>query len=268
MRNVMKIAPTESSFETVREEVRRRYGATALGKSACADDCCTSTEATDLGYSAQDAAAAPEAANLGLGCGNPLAIASLKEGQVVLDLGSGAGFDCFLAARAVGKSGKVIGVDMTHEMLSRARENAQKNGFTNVEFRLGEIEALPVADNSVDVIISNCVINLSPEKQRVFNEAFRVLKSGGRLAVADMVATAPLPDHIKADWAAYTGCMAGASQIAELERSLQASGFKDIKIAPKDSSRSFIREWLPGKRIEDYLVSAAIEAVKPTPALG
>jgi arsenite methyltransferase len=268
MRNVMKIAPTESSFETVREEVRRRYGATALGKSACADDCCTSTEATDLGYSAQDAAAAPEAANLGLGCGNPLAIASLKEGQVVLDLGSGAGFDCFLAAGAVGKSGKVIGVDMTHEMLSRARENAQKNGFTNVEFRLGEIEALPVADNSVDVIISNCVINLSPEKQRVFNEAFRVLKSGGRLAVADMVATAPLPDHIKADWAAYTGCMAGASQIAELERSLQASGFKDIKIAPKDSSRSFIREWLPGKRIEDYLVSAAIEAVKPTPALG
>ena len=158
----MKIAPTESSSETVREEVRRRYGASASGESTCADDCCTSTDATDLGYSAEDSAAAPEAANLGLGCGNPLAIASLKEGQVVLDLGSGAGFDCFLAARAVGKSGRVIGVDMTHEMLSKARENAQKNGFTNVEFRLGEIEALPVADNSVDVIISNCVINLSP----------------------------------------------------------------------------------------------------------
>ena len=152
---------------------------------------------------------------------------------------------------------------MTHEMLSKARENAQKNGFTNVEFRLGEIEALPVADNSVDVIISNCVINLSPEKQRVFNEAFRVLKSGGRLAVADVVATAPLPEDIKADWAAYTGCMAGASQIAQLERMLQVSGFKDMKIAPKDSSRSFMREWLPGKRIEDYLVSATIEAVKP-----
>jgi arsenite methyltransferase len=263
MPNVMKIAPTESSSETVREQVRRRYGASASGKSACVDDCCTSTDATDLGYSPQDAAAAPQAANLGLGCGNPLAIASLKEGQVVLDLGSGAGFDCFLAARAVGKSGRVIGVDMTHEMLSKARENAQKNGFTNVEFRLGEIEALPVADNSVDVIISNCVINLSPEKQRVFNEAFRVLKSGGRLAVADIVATAPIPDDIKADWAAYTGCMAGASQIAELERMLQASGFKDMKIAPKDSSRSFIREWLPGKRIEEYLVSATIEAVKP-----
>jgi arsenite methyltransferase len=263
MLRTMKIAPAEASSEIVREKVRRRYGASASGKSSCADDCCASTEVTNLGYSAEDASAAPEAANLGLGCGNPLAIASLKNGQVVLDLGSGAGFDCFLAARAVGKTGRVIGVDMTHEMLSKARENAQKNGFTNVEFRLGEIEALPVADNSVDVIISNCVINLSPEKQRVFNEAFRVLKPGGRLAVADMVATAPLPDDIKADWAAYTGCMAGASQITELERMLQASGFKHIKIAPKDSSRSFIREWLPGKKIEDYLVSATIEAVKP-----
>jgi ubiquinone/menaquinone biosynthesis C-methylase UbiE len=259
----MKIAPVEASSEIVREKVRRRYGASASGNSSCAEDCCGSTDVTNLGYSAEDASAAPEAANLGLGCGNPLAIASLKNGQVVLDLGSGAGFDCFLAARAVGKTGRIIGVDMTHEMLSKARENAQKNGFTNVEFRLGEIEALPVADNSVDVIISNCVINLSPEKQRVFNEAFRVLKAGGRLAVADMVATAPLPDDIKADWAAYTGCIAGASQITELERMLQASGFKHIKIAAKDSSRSFIREWLPARRIEDNLVSATIEAVKP-----
>ena len=259
----MKARPAESPSETVREEVRRRYGATATGESSGADECCTSTKAVDLGYSAQDTATAPEAANLGLGCGNPLAIASLREGQVVLDLGSGAGFDCFLAARTVGASGKVIGVDMTHEMLSKARENAQKNGFTNVEFRLGEIEALPVADNSVDVIISNCVINLSPEKQRVFDEAFRVLKPNGRLAVADMVATAPLPDEVKADWAAYTGCMAGASQIGDLEQMLEQAGFENIKIAPKDASRSFIREWLPGKRIEDYLVSATIEAVKP-----
>ena len=263
MRKVMEIPPSKSPTTTVREKVRRRYGATASEKSLCAENCCTSTNATELGYSAEDTAAAPEAANLGLGCGNPLAIASLKNGDVVLDLGSGAGFDCFLAARAVGKTGRVIGVDMTHEMLSKARENAQKNGFTNVEFRLGEIEALPVADNSVDVIISNCVINLSPEKQRVFNEAFRVLRSGGRLAVADMVATALLPDDIKADWAAYTGCMSGASQITELERMLQAAGFTDIKIAPKGSSRSFIREWLPGKKIEEYLVSATIEAVKP-----
>jgi arsenite methyltransferase len=263
MHKVTEIPPSESPSATVREEVRRRYGATASGKSPCVDSCCTSTDATDLGYSAEDTAAAPEAANLGLGCGNPLAITSLTEGQVVLDLGSGAGFDCFLAARAVGKTGRVIGVDMTHEMLGKARENSQKNGFANVEFRLGEIEALPLADNSVDVIISNCVINLSPEKQRVFNEAFRVLKPGGRLAVADMVATALLPDDIKADWAAYTGCMSGASQITELERMLRASGFKNIKIAPKDSSRSFIREWLPGKQIEDYLVSATIQAVKP-----
>ena len=264
----MKTKPAESSSETIREEVRRRYGATARGEtSSCSDTCCTSTSADALGYSAEESAIAPEVANLGLGCGNPLAIAALRPGQVVLDLGSGAGFDCFLAARAVGPSGKVIGVDMTHEMLSKARENAQKNGFTNVEFRLGEIEALPVADNSIDVIISNCVINLSPEKQRVFDEAFRVLKPGGRLAVADTVATAPLSDEVKSDWAAYTGCMAGASQLADLQRMLEASGFENIKIAPKDSSRSFIREWLPGKHVEDYLVSATMEAVKPTLSL-
>lgn len=260
----MSTTVTESSSETIREEVRKRYGATARGESSgCGDECCTATAATELGYSKEDKAGAPEAADLGLGCGNPIAIASLKEGQVVLDLGSGAGFDCFLAAGAVGSTGRVIGVDMTHEMLAKARENARKGGFANVEFRLGEIEALPVADNSVDVIISNCVINLSPEKPRVFRESFRVLKSGGRLAIADMVATAPLPNDVKADWSAYTGCMAGASQIAELETMLRDAGFSDIRIAPKDTSRSFIREWLPGSRIEDYLVSATIEAVKP-----
>jgi SAM-dependent methyltransferase len=152
---------------------------------------------------------------------------------------------------------------MTHEMLAKARENAKKNGFSNVEFRLGEIEALPVADESVDVVISNCVINLSPEKPRVFREAYRVLKRGGQLAVADIVATATLPDEVKGDWGAYTGCMAGASRISEVEQMLQEAGFEKIKIAPKDTSRSFIREWLPGKQIEDYLVSATIEAVKP-----
>jgi arsenite methyltransferase len=261
----MEINVIESSSETIRDKVRERYGATARGESAsCGDGCCTSTKADALGYSPEESAIAPEAANLGLGCGNPLAIASLQLGQIVLDLGSGAGFDCFLAARAVGPSGSVIGVDMTHDMLAKARENAKKNGFSNVEFRLGEIEALPVADETVDVIISNCVINLSPEKKRVFTEAYRVLKPGGRLAVADMVATATLPDEIRTDWAAYTGCIAGASQISEIEDILRNAGFDKIKIAPKDSSRAFIREWLPGKRIEDYLVSATIEAVKPT----
>jgi arsenite methyltransferase len=259
----MKTKLAESSSETIREEVRQRYGAAARGESSCADDCCTSTSSDALGYAAEDSAFAPEAANLGLGCGNPLAIASLERGQTVLDLGSGAGFDCFLAARAVGPTGKVIGVDMTPEMLTKARENAKRNGFDNVEFRLGEIEALPVADESVDVIISNCVINLSPQKERVFREAFRVLRTGGRLAVADIVATAPLPEEVKGDWAAYTGCMAGATEIDELEKMLVSAGFDRIKVAPKDASRSFIREWLPGKRIEEYLVSATIEATKP-----
>lgn len=260
----MRTTVIGSSSETIREEVRKRYGLTARGESSgYGDECCTSTAASELGYSEEDKAAAPEAADLGLGCGNPLAIASLKEGQVVLDLGSGAGFDCFLAARAVGASGRVIGVDMTHDMLAKARENARKNGVMNVEFRLGEIEALPVADNSVDVIISNCVINLSPEKLRVLREGFRVLRRGGRLAIADMVATAPLPDDVKGDWSAYTGCMAGAPQIIELEAMLREAGFDQIKIAPKETSRSFIRQWLPGKRIEDYLASATIEAYKP-----
>ncbi len=152
---------------------------------------------------------------------------------------------------------------MTPEMLTKARENAKRNGFDNVEFRQGEIEALPVADESVDVIISNCVINLSPQKERVFREAFRVLRTGGRLAVADIVATAPLPEEVKGDWAAYTGCMAGASEIDDLEKMLHNAGFDRIKIAPKDASRSFIREWLPGKQLEDYLASATIEATKP-----
>ena len=258
----MKGKLPDASAETVREEVRQRYGATARGESSCGDECCTSTSSDRLGYSVEDSTVAPEAANLGLGCGNPLAIASLQPGQTVLDLGSGAGFDCFLAARAVGPSGRVIGVDMTNEMVAKARANAQKNGFENVEFRLGEIEALPVDAASVDVIISNCVINLSPEKERVFNEAFRVLKPGGRLAVADIVATAPLPEEVKGDWAAYTGCMAGASQVIDLKKMLTSAGFESIRIAPKDTSRTFIREWLPESRIEDYLVSATIEARK------
>jgi SAM-dependent methyltransferase len=181
----------------------------------------------------------------------------------VLDLGSGGGFDCFLAARAVGDRGTVIGVDMTPEMIARSRGNAEKAGAGNVDFRLGELENLPVADGIVDVIISNCVINLSPEKERVFNEAFRVLKPGGRLAISDVVATTEMPEDIRNNMAFLTGCIAGASPVDELEAMLHRAGFRDIRINQKAESRAFIRDWMPGSKIEDYVVSATIEAVKP-----
>ena len=216
-----------------------------------------------LGYSAEQTGAVPEGANLGLGCGNPLAIASLKPGQTVLDLGSGAGFDAFLTAKAVGPTGRVIGVDMTPEMVSKARQNKTKGGYTNVEFRLGEIENLPVANGSVDVIISNCVINLSPDKGQVFREAFRVLKSGGRLAISDILATAPMPPGVREDLELHAGCVAGASLIDDMKSGLIAVGFAKIRVEPKPQSRDFIREWFPGRGIEDYVVSATIEAVKP-----
>ena len=216
-----------------------------------------------LGYSQDELASLPAGANLGLGCGNPQAIASIRPGETVLDLGSGAGMDSFLAARATGDTGLVIGVDMTPEMLAKARENAEKIGYANVEFRLGEIEHLPVADNSVDVIISNCVINLSPEKWRVYSEAFRVLRPGGRIAVSDIVLTAELPEDLRNDLFLYTGCMAGASSLPDIEAYLVRAGFRDIRISQKDESRDFIRHWVPGSRIADYVVSATIEAMKP-----
>ena len=260
------------SSDTIRGAVRETYGKIAeQGSGCCGGGCGTSgtgtgitgTAAEKLGYSADDVNAVPAGANLDLGCGNPQAIAALKPGETVLDLGSGAGFDAFLAARAVGDRGRVIGVDMTHEMLRKARDNATKANYTNVEFRLGEIEHLPVANASVDVIISNCVINLSPDKPQVFREAYRVLRSGGRLAISDVVAMAALPDAVRSDLALYTGCMAGASQVDELDAMLREAGFNAICIQPKDDSREFIRDWAPGRRVEDYVVSASIEAVKP-----
>ncbi len=238
--------------EEVRKVVREGYAQVAKGGSSCcapqSSCCCTPNIAADIskkiGYTDEDIHSVPEGANLGLGCGNPVAIASLKEGEVILDLGSGAGFDCFLAANIVGKTGRVIGVDMTPEMIEKARENARKGNFENVEFRLGEIENLPVADNHVDAIISNCVINLSPDKDRVFQEAFRVLKPGGRLMVSDMVLIRELPDSIKSSVAAYIGCIAGATMKDEYIEAIKAAGFEQVSIvdetafsasyAPKD----------------------------------
>jgi arsenite methyltransferase len=261
--------------DNVRASVREHYGKVAKSGSGCGcgPTCCTPGAGQDdqgasaiahaLGYSAAETSGVPQGANLGLGCGNPLAIASLQAGQTVLDLGSGAGFDTFLAAQAVGPAGRAIGVDMTPDMVSRARQNASKGGYTNVEFRIGEIERLPVADNVVDVILSNCVINLSPDKQAVFNEAARVLKPGGRLAISDIVALQELPPALRQDLAAYSGCVGGAALVTELHRMLGEAGFERVRVTLKPESAAFIREWFPGNGFEDYVASALIEAVKP-----
>lgn len=200
---------------------------------------------------------------MGLGCGNPQAIAGLKVGETVVDLGSGGGFDCFLAAAKVGETGRVIGVDMTPEMVNKARENARQGDYSNVEFRLGEIEHLPIADDSADVIISNCVINLSPEKQKVFREAYRILKPGGRLAISDVVATAILPPELKNDLDLLSRCVSGAAAPEEIVKMLQTAGFRDIRIQTQEKSREFIKQWIPGTNVQDYVVSATIEAGKP-----
>jgi len=252
----------------VKANVRGKYAEVALQsqsccgpKQACGCNCGTSTGdiSKTIGYTDEDLAAVPEGANLGLGCGNPVALASLKEGETVLDLGSGAGFDCFLAAKKVGESGRVIGVDMTPEMLDKARENARKGGYTNVEFRLGEIENLPVADNSVNAIISNCVINLAPDKKRVFKEAFRVLKPGGRLMVSDIVLTKALPDAIKNSIEAYVGCIAGASVESDYLGAIAEAGFKDVRII--EESSSFVESLM-----YDPTAAEILESLKLTPA--
>lgn len=258
--------------DEIKQAVRSRYAQIAQTQSSCcAPSCCggdgvradAESRSRAMGYADEELTAAPEGANLGLGCGNPQAIAALKPGETVLDLGSGAGFDCFLAAHQVGESGRVIGVDMTPEMVSRARANAERGGYRNVEFRLGEIESLPLADASVDVVISNCVVNLSPDKPRVFAEAWRVLKPGGRLAISDVVATAALPEHVRRDLDLHAGCVAGAAPIGEIEAMLRAAGFEQVRVAPKGGSRALIRAWAPGAALEDCVASAMIEAVKP-----
>jgi SAM-dependent methyltransferase len=216
-----------------------------------------------LGYTVEQLAEAPEGANLGLGCGNPQAIARLVPGERVLDLGSGGGFDCFLAARQVGPTGHVIGVDMTPDMIERARGNAKKVSLANVEFRLGEIEHLPVADSEVDVVISNCVINLSPEKTAVFREAFRVLRPGGRLAISDVVALAPLTAEEKADMTLYTGCVAGAATIDDLKAMLADAGFERIDIDLPAIGRATVAQWFQDNPTASKAASATIEARRP-----
>lgn len=259
-----------------RQSVRVAYAQVAKANDAsqgCGTDasCCGVADdgaintliSTRLGYSHADLDLVPSGADMGLGCGNPKAIAALKPGEVVVDLGAGGGFDCFLAAHEVGSSGHVIGVDMTPDMLSKARANAVKGKFENVEFRLGEIEHLPIADATADVIISNCVINLSPNKAQVFRDAFRVLKSGGRLAISDVVATVELPEEMRNDAGLIAGCMGNASLIEDLEQMMRDAGFEQIRIQPKDESKEFIKDWAPGINIIDFVVSATIEAVKP-----
>ena len=255
------------SQDKIREVVRDRYGEVALGKSGCGGTSCCSTPtqvdaSARLGYSAAELAAVPEGADMGLGCGNPQAIAELKTGETVLDLGSGGGFDCFLAAGQIGSEGHVIGVDMTPDMISKARAAVEQGGHTNIEFRLGEIEHIPVADNTVDVIMSNCVINLSPDKPQVFRDAYRVLKPGGRLAVSDVVAMRELPQEIKQNLDQYAGCVAGAARVSDIEEMLRAAGFSDVTVAVKEESRKFISDWFPGSGIENYVVSAIIKATK------
>jgi arsenite methyltransferase len=256
--------------EEIKKIVRDGYAKAVTQKTSCCStsSCCGGTDqakniSKKVGYSEAEMNAVPEGANLGFGCGNPVAIASLKEGDVVLDLGSGAGFDAFLAAQRVGKTGRVIGVDMTPEMLERARANAEKGGYKNVEFRSGEIEKIPVEDNSIDVIISNCVINLSPDKVKVFEEAFRVLKPGGRLMVSDLVLVKELPAALKESVEAYVGCLAGAIMKNDYLKFIAMAGFKDVKVI-SESSYPVDAMFENLEAAEDAVASIKVSAKKPT----
>lgn len=259
-----------TTADQIRTTVRQAYGAVASreqhgGCCVGATGCCSpaGSPSTRLGYTEAELAAVPDGADLGLGCGNPQAIAELQPGERVLDLGSGGGFDAFLAARQVGPTGRVIGVDMTPEMIALARRNAARVGFDYVEFRLGDIEQLPVDDASIDVILSNCVINLAPDKAAVFREAFRVLAPGGRLAISDMVAIGDLPTAITEDPTAYTGCIAGAAPVGELERMIAEAGFEHVKVAVRAHSHDLVEEWRPGTGAASVVASALIEGTKP-----
>ncbi len=257
--------------------VRDAYGKIAQGQKGCCGSTCTPDAkeyAKSIGYSEEELKVIPDEANLALSCGNPIALAGLKEGEVVLDLGAGAGFDCFLAASKVGSKGKVIGVDMTPEMIEKARENAKRNAVKNVEFRLGEIENLPLADSSVDIAISNCVINLSAEKPRVFQEIYRILKPGGRIAVSDMALLKKLPDKIEKNMEAYAGCIAGAILVDEYRKIVEKAGFKNVNIAVKGFSLyidpntedpgkgEILGSFKKGESLQDYVVSVCVGGCK------
>jgi arsenite methyltransferase len=259
---------TSVDTETVKAAVRETYGRIASEQrtSGCCSTsgCCepgAQTSSSALGYSERERQTAPEGSDLGLGCGNPQAIAELQAGERVLDLGSGAGFDAFLAARQVGPSGSVIGVDMTPEMITKARGNIVKTDLHSVEFRLGEIEHLPVADESIDVIMSNCVINLSTDKPAVFREAYRVLAPGGRLAISDIVALREIPAAVRNDLEAYAGCVSGAALIAEVEGMLRNAGFQNVRVDLKSNTEALVQGWSPGA--ETLVGSALIRGTKP-----
>ena len=254
--------------EEVRQFIRERYAGVAKGaqSSCCGGGCsCGGPQETAalLGYDEGDLSNAPSASNMGLGCGNPIAIAALKAGETVLDLGSGGGFDCFLARKQVGETGQVIGVDMTPDMIALARKNAAEMGYTNVGFRLGEIEHLPVADGSVDAIISNCVINLSLDKEQVFREMFRVLRPGGRISTSDVVAIAEIPQGLRDDFGMIASCIGGAEHIDIIKAMLQEVGFGDIRLYPKENSAEIVNSWLPEGGLDSYIASYIMEAVKP-----
>lgn len=260
--------------ENVKETVRNAYGNVAeannCGKSCGnARSCCGVPTSTDinygmeLGYTKEELLSVPEGSNMGLGCGNPQLIADLKFGEFVLDLGAGGGLDAFLSAKKVGPRGRIFGVDMTPEMVKKARLNAEKSGYTNIEFLLGEIEHLPLPNSYIDVIISNCVVNLSTNKHQVFQEAFRVLKPGGRIAISDIVANKPLPAQILNNSELYCACIAGAMTINELKDILKKAGFENIVIDVQQESKIFIKDWAPEVSAENYVVSAKIKATKP-----
>jgi ubiquinone/menaquinone biosynthesis C-methylase UbiE len=257
--------------DTIRNSVRKNYSKVA--KNGSSGGCCNGgcrcggsvnikESSLKLGYSENDYLLAPGESNMGLGCGNPIAIAKLKEGETVLDLGCGGGFDCFLARNKVGEKGYVIGIDMTYDMVMLARKNVSKKGYTNIDFRLGEIEYLPVADESVDVIISNCVINLSPDKRQVFFEAYRVLKKGGRLSISDVVATKKLDDKTRKDLSLISSCIGGAEYVEGLRKIMQDAGFVNINLREKDNSQDIIFEWFEDTDYSDSVASFIIEADK------